>query len=105
MANNTLNEWSDGDDDWVFEIDEQNFLPNNTLNEWSDGDDDWVFEIDEQNNNNNEEEDDQLIRSINENEVLNQTGRGQKRKNDGEDEEPQHNYYEMKTARKHHIEI
>ena len=103
MANNTLNEWSDGDDDWVFEIDEQNFLPNNTLNEWSDGDDDWVFEIDEQNNNNNEEEDDQLIRSINENEVLNQTGRGQKRKNDGEDEEPQHNYYEMKTARKHHI--
>ena len=127
LPNNTLNEWSDGDDDWVFEIDEQNFLPNNTLNEWSDGDDDWVFEIDEQNflpnntlnewsdgnddwvfeNNNNsneeEEEDDQLIRSINENEVLNQTGRGQKRKNDDEDEEPQHDYYEMKTARKHHI--
>ena len=49
MANNTLNEWSDGDDDWVFEIDEQSILPNNTLNEWSDGDDDWVFEIDEQN--------------------------------------------------------
>ena len=48
MANNTLNKWSDGDDDWVFEIDEQSILPNNTLNEWSDGDDDWVFEIDEQ---------------------------------------------------------
>ena len=95
MANNTLNEWSDGEDDWVFEIDEQN----NTLNEWSDGEDDWVFEIDEQNNN---EEDDQLIRSINENEVLNQAGRRQKRKNDDQDEEPQHDYYEMDTARKHH---
>ena len=125
MANNTLNEWSDGDDDWVFEIDEQNILPNNTLNEWSDGEDDWVFEIDEQNilpnntvnewsddeddwvfeideQNNNEEEDDQLIRSINENEVLNQAGRGQKRKNDDQDEELQHDYYEMKTARKHY---
>ena len=100
VPTNTVGEFSDGEDDWVFEIDEQNFLPNNTLNEWSDGDDDWVFEIDEQNNN--EEEDDQLIRSINENEVLNQTGRGQKRKNDGEDEEPQQDYYEMKTARKHY---
>ena len=103
QANNTLNEWSDGEDDWVFEIDEQNILPaNNTLNEWSDDEDDRVFEIDEQNNNNNEEEDDQLIRSINENEVLNQAGRGQKRKNDDQDEEPQHDYYEMDTARKHH---
>ena len=126
MANNTLGEWSDGDDDWVFEIDEQNFLPNNTLGQWSDGDDEWVFEIDEQNilpnntlnewsdgdddwvfennnnNNNNKEGDDQLIRSINENEMLNQMGRGQKRKNDDEDEEPQQDYYEMKTARKHY---
>ena len=53
MANNTVNEWSDDEDDWVFEIDEQNILPeiiaNNTLNEWSDDEDDWVFEIDEQN--------------------------------------------------------
>ena len=125
MANNTLNEWSDGDDDWVFEIDEQDILPNNTLNEWSDGDDGWVFEIDEQNilpnntlnewsddeddgvfeideQNNNEEEDDQLIRSINENEVLNQAGRGQKCKNDDQDEELQQDYYEMDTARKHY---
>ena len=35
--------------------------------------------------------------------MLNQTGRGQKRKNDDQDEEPQHDYYEMKTARKHHL--
>ena len=44
MANNTLGEWSDGDDDWIFEIDESTFLPQsiptNTLGEWSDGDDD-----------------------------------------------------------------
>ena len=108
IPTNTLGEFSDGEDDWVFEIDEQNFLPNNTLNEQnflpnntlnerSDGDDSWVFE------NNNEEEDDQLIRSINENEMLNQMGRGQKRKNDDQDEEPQQDYYEMKTARKHHV--
>ena len=100
LPNNTLSEWSDGEDDWVFEIDEQNILPNNTLNEWSDGEDDWVFEIDEQNNN---EEDDPLIRSINENEVLNHVGRGQKRKNDDDDEEPKQDYYEMKTARKHYV--
>ena len=97
---NTLNEWSDGEDDWVFEIDEQNILPNNTLNQWSDGEDDWVFEINEQNNN----EEDPLIRSINENEVLNQAGRGQKRKNDDdEDEGLQQDYYQMETTRKHHV--
>ena len=101
MANNTLGEWSDGDDDWIFEIDESVFLPqttpNNTLGEWSDGDDDWIFEIDESvflpqtipNNTldefsnsediyeNNSDEDDDLIRSINEDEVLNQVGRGE----------------------------
>ena len=51
MANNTLGEWSDGEDDWIFEIDESGFLPQNiptnTLGEWSDGDDDWIIEIDE----------------------------------------------------------
>ena len=30
--NNTLDEWSDGEDDWVWDINE-----NNTLGEWSDG--------------------------------------------------------------------
>ena len=117
MANNTLGEWSDGDDDWIFEIDESTFLPQNiptnTLGEWSDGDDDWVFEIDEStflpksipNNTldefsngedgyeNNSDEDDDLIRSINEDEVLNQVGRGQKRKSNDQDEEPRQDYY------------
>ena len=121
MANNTLGEWSDGDDDWIFEIDESVFLPQNiptnTLGEWSDGDDDWIFEIDEsvflpQNiptntlrersdgdddcvYENNSEEDDDLIRSINEDEALNQAGRGQKRKINDQDEEPRQDYYEI----------
>ena len=90
MATNTLGEFSDGEDDWVFEIDEgawANLEDDNlirsinedevlnqthpTLGEWSDGDDDWVFEIDEGAWGNLE--DDNLIRSINEDEVLNQT--------------------------------
>ena len=114
-----MGEWSDGDDDWIFEIDESTFLPqtipNNTLGEWSDGDDDWIFEIDEStflpqtipNNTldefsnsediyeNNSDEDDDLIRSINEDEVLNQVGRGEKRKGDDQDEEPLQDYYQI----------
>ena len=47
MANNTLGEWSDGEDDWVWEIDESVFLPS-TLEEWSnDGDDELIRNIDE----------------------------------------------------------
>ena len=128
MATNTLGEWSDGEDDWIFEIDESTFLPQNiltnTLGEWSDGEDDWIFEIDEstflpQNiptntldefsagedvciYENNSEEDDDLIRSINEDEVLNQAGRGEKRKSDDQDEEPQQDYYHIKSPKNHH---
>ena len=103
MANNTLEEWSDGDDDWIFEIDESTFLPQttqpNTLGEFSDGEDDWVFEIHEENNS--KDDDDDLIRSIDENEVLNQVGRGQKRKNDDDqDEEQGQYYYEIENVRK-----
>ena len=47
MANNTLGEWSDGEDDRVWEIDESVFLPP-TLEEWSnDGDDELIRNIDE----------------------------------------------------------
>ena len=52
---NTLGEWSDGDDDWIMEIDE------NTLGEWSDSDDN------------------EIIRNVEENV---QIGRGRKRKSD-----------------------
>ena len=106
MANNTLGEFSDGEDEWVFEIDQSTFLPQtiptNTLGEFSDGEDDWVFEMDEDVRDNSEDDDDDLIRSIDEDEVLNQTGRGEKRKSDDQDEEPQQDYYEMETVRKHH---
>ena len=74
MATNTLGEFSDGEDDFVFEIDE-NVWNTNTLGEFSDGEDDFVFEIDENVWNNNSEDDDDLIRSIDEDQVLNQAGR------------------------------
>ena len=64
MATNTLGEFSDGEDDFVFEIDE-NVWNTNTLGEFSDGEDDFVFEIDE-NVRDSSEEDDDLIRSIDE---------------------------------------
>ena len=76
-------------------------MATNTLGEFSDGEDDFVFEIDEGVWNSSEEDDD-LIRSINEDEVLNQMGRGEKRKSDDQDEEPQQDYYQIKPVRKHH---
>ena len=107
-----LGEWSDGDDDWIFEIDESTFLPQttqpNTLGEWSDGEDDWIFEIDGstfppqaiQANTLGEFSDgeDDWVYEIDENardnskdddenEVLNQVGHGQKRKNDDDDDD------------------
>ena len=108
MATNTLGEFSDGEDDWVFESDE---------NVWnnSEEDDELIRSIDEdqvlnqtgrfgvdENVSNNSEEDDELIRSIDEDQVLNQTGRGEKRKSDGQGEEPGQYYYEMESVRKHH---
>ena len=108
MATNTLGEFSDGEDDFVFEIDEG--VWNN-----SEEDDDLIRSIDEdevlnqiqpvqsdENVWNNSEEDDDLIRSIDEDEVLNQMGRGEKRKSDDQDEEPQQDYYRIKPVRKHH---
>ena len=105
VSTNTLGEFSDGKDDWVFEIDESAFVPQtmatNTLGEFSDGEDDFIFEIDE-NVRDNDEYVDNLIRGIDEDEVLNQTGRGEKRKSDGQDEEPGQDYYHMESVRKHH---
>ena len=101
MANNTLGKWSDGEDDWVWEIDEDEILRRLDEGEW------------------NNSEDDELIRNINVDEILRglfgngdlernidewsnseleceQTGRGEKRKaenqnvisSDSEDDEP-----------------
>ena len=109
MATNTLGEFSDGEDDFVFEIDE------GVWRNLEEDDDDVIRSIDEdevlnqiqpvqsdENVWNNSEEDDDLIRSINEDEVLNQMGRGEKRKSDDQDEEPQQDYYQIKPVRKHH---
>ena len=134
MATNTLAEFSDGEDDWVFEIDNdlwndseddnviRSINEDEVLNQtgllamddlWNDSEDDNIIRSineDEVLNQTgpiemddlwNDSEDD-LIRSIDGDEVLNQTGRGEKRKSDDQDEEPQQDYYEMKTTRKHH---
>ena len=105
MATNTLGEFSDGEDDFVFEIDES--VWNN-----SEEDDELIRSINEdevlnqiqsdENVWNNSEEDDDVIRNINEDEVLNQMGRGEKRKSDDQDEEPQQDYYQIKPVRQHH---
>ena len=113
---NTLGEWSDGDDDWVFEIDESlwnssskdagnevlNQTTTNTLGEFSDGEDDFVFETDENARANSEDDDDDLIRSIDEDQVLNQTGHGEKRKVDEQllPVESGEDYYSIETKKK-----
>ena len=106
ISTNTLGEFSDDEDEWLWEIDESAFAPQtistNTLGEFSDGEDDFVFEIDESVRDSSEEDDDYLIRTIDEDQVLNQTGRGEKRKSDGQGEEPGQYYYEMESVRKHH---
>ena len=113
MATNTLGEFSDGEDDFVFEVDEN-------LWEWSDpGADDIIRNI-------NEEEifaavygnddDDELIRNIDEEEVLArvygndidedevQIGRGEKRKSEDEqdDDEQGQYYYHIENRKKYY---
>ena len=113
MATNTLGEFSDGEDDFVFEIDEN-------LWEWSDPEADDIIR------NINEEEiladvygnddDDELIRNIDEEEVLArvygndidedevQIGRGEKRKSEDEqdDDEQGQYYYHIESRKKYH---
>ena len=132
MASNTLGEFSDGEDDFVFQIDESL---------WSDPEaDDLIRNINEEevlarvygndddvirNSNENEvltvtntlgdSEDDDLIRNIDENEVLTgvtQTGRGEKRKNESDEESESEDqqsedeqgqyYYQLESRRKYH---
>ena len=71
MAQNTLGEWSDGDDDWIWDVDES------VLWEWSDP------------------KADDIIRNINV-----QTGRGEKRKSD-EPLLPEKDFYEKESVTKH----
>ena len=148
MSANTLGEWSDGEDDWIFEIDEDEILrrlnDDGDEGEWNNSEDDELIRninvdeilrglfdngdlernIDEGTNS----EDDELIRNINEEEILRglnndgdlipdinegtnseedelereQTGRGEKRKAENQNEEQEQNYYQIKPVRKHH---
>ena len=100
MATNTLGEFSDGEDDFVFEMDG---------NLWDNSeDDDLIRNIDEDEvlaGLYGNDDDDELIRNINEEEVLaevTQTGRGEKRKSDGQDVESGEYYYNIETVKKHH---
>ena len=105
MANNTLGEWSDGEDDWVWEIDESVFLPS-TLEEWgNDGDDELIRDIDEG----------AVLRGLNDGEPIpdihdegsnsegdEQTGRGEKRKAENQNVEQEQDYYQIEPLREHH---
>ena len=127
MATNTLGEFSDGEDDFVFDIDENVW-------EWSDPEaDDIIRNINEEeilaDLYGNANDDDNVIRNINEEEILArvygnddiirdidedevQTGRGEKRKNEedesddeesteSEDEQGQY-YYHLESRKKYH---
>ena len=113
MSANTFGEWGEGEDDWIFEIDEDEILRRVGEGAW----------------NNNE--DDELIRNIDEEEILRglfgndyqahnngnlahifdqrsnneedeQTGRGEKRKAENQNEEQEQDYYQIKPLREHH---
>ena len=91
MDENTLGEWSDGDDNWFFDVDE------NDLWEWSDGDDNWVFDVDENDLRDwSDSEDDELIRGIEEHD---QTGRGKKRKSDDAPTLPEEDFYAIENVK------
>ena len=89
MGENTLGEWSDGDDNWIFDIDE------NDLWEWSDGDDNWIFDVDENDLWDwSDSEDDEIIREENV-----QTGRGKKRKSDDAPTLPEEDFYAIENVK------
>ena len=124
MATNTLGEFSDGEDDFVFEIDENLWKRSDPEAwEWSDPEaDDLIRNINEEEvlagvygnddliRNINEDEvlarvygnddDNDLIRNINEDEV--QTGRGEKRKKEDEQDEQGQYYYHIESRKKYH---
>ena len=88
MTENTLGEWSDGDDDWIWEIDDW---------EWNDPEDDDIIRNIDQNVlcDCSDSESDDIIRNIDV-----QTGGGKKRKSDG-DPEPEQDFYEIETTKKY----
>ena len=87
MDENTLGEWSDGNDDWIWDVDESD------LWEWSDPEADDIIRNVQEGEEWNDPEADDIIRNV-------QTGRGEKRKSDG-DAEPEQDFYEIETTRKY----
>ena len=132
MTSNTLGEFSDGEDDFVFEIDENLYCDPQSW-EWSDPEaDDLILNVNEEEvlaraypnydvirdeNLWSDPEADHLIRNINEEEILAygnedevQSGHGQKRKNESDQEseseqsedEQGQYYYQLESRRKYH---
>ena len=85
MDDNTLGQWSDSDDDWIWDVNE------NTLGEWSDGNDDWIWDVNENTLGELSEADD-IMRNV-------QAGRGEKRKSD-EPLLPEKDFYEKESVTK-----
>ena len=82
MDENTLSEWSDGEDDWIWDSD-----LNNTLDEWSDGEDDWIWDVDSD-------------LSSEPSDII-QIGRGEKRKSNDQ-LLPEKEFYNEESVTKHH---
>ena len=97
MSANTLGEWSDGEDDWVWEIlsdNEDDELIHNINEEkilWGlNNDGDLIADINEETNSENDELEHE------------QMGRGEKRKAESQNEEQAQDYYHIKPVRKIH---
>ena len=76
-----------------------------SLGEWSDGDDDWVWEIDEEailQRLNDGKDDDPIPNVSGEDQEHEQTGRGVKRKAENQNVEQEQDYYQIKPVREHH---
>ena len=88
MDNNTLGEWSDGDDDWIFEIDEDEILRGVNDNDEHELEVEPTLSKKRKTENQNvilsDSEDDELIRNINEDEIL--RGVNDNHSSDSEDE-------------------
>ena len=106
--NNTLNEWSDGEDDWIFDINENNVVDDSDLLEWSDSEADDIIRnmiVDDSEWSNPE------LDSMDVDELTNpgtddvihivQTGRGKKRKSD-EPLLPEKDFYEIESVKNHY---
>ena len=116
--NNSLNEWSDSEDDWLLGINEDNTVgeddrirdDDSDLWEWSDPEaDDMIRNMFVDDNEWSDPEADDMIRnmvvddSMDGDDVIHlvQTGRGKKRKSD-EPLLPEKDFYEIESVKKHH---